>query len=129
MKLFTENWVDSINQESLLENPSFHEVAASLEALNGDTHTLLALELPSGPVVHVGGGPISFMSQVINGNSCWLAKGQKPGRQPLELVVGGQLSTFEAGAELSFKEAKDILSVFYHGNGVLTANVGWEVVA
>ncbi len=127
MKLFTENWLDTSNEEVEIGDPTISDLDDAFASLDGDRHTLLSLELPSGAVLQIGGGPDKYIAQVVNGGHCWLAKGADSRGPPLELAVGGQLSQFEPSAALTCEQCNDIMSVFYHGNGVLTTRISWEV--
>ena len=120
MKLVTENWVDSINHETISEDPDFSDIENALNNLDGIKHSLLEIEINSGVILQIGGGPKEYMSQIINGDSIWLANGKITDDKIIQLSVGGQLSEFENKAILNKEEARDILMVFYHGNGVLT---------
>lgn len=127
MKLITENWQDSKNLESVLHDPDFEAIGRAFNELDGDVHTLLVLELASGVVLHAGGGPEQYISQVINGDTCMLAKGSPEGERALQLNVGGQISEFDSEASLTHEQARDILLVFYHGEGILSTTVNWDV--
>jgi len=106
----------------------FADIENALNSLDGVKHSLLVLEMTSGVILHVGGGPDNYMSQIINGDSIWLANGVTSGEEIIQLPVGGQLSEFEGKAKLNHNEARDILLVFYHGDGVLTTTVKWQIV-
>lgn len=128
MLLVTENWKEFTNEISTNDDPDFVAVNNALDELDGKSHTMLSLELASGVVLHVGGGPHAYMSQIQNGDSCILAIGS-PGKEGIDqLVVGGQPSDFRSSAILSYTQARDILLVFYHGEAVQSTTVKWEMV-
>ena len=127
MKLITENRQGSGNEESINADPNFNSLNVALNELNGEFHSLLTVELASGVVLHIGGGPNEYMSQILNGDTCMLAIGSLKKVGMTELIVGGQSSEFESRVILSYEQARDILLVFYHGDGVHTTTVAWEL--
>lgn len=128
MKLVTEIWQGEVNSEAINEEPDFRELSQALCALDGKVSTLMFVERQSDVSLQVGGGPDSYICQILNGDSVWLANGSTGIEGPLNLVVGGQLSEFDGRAKLTYQEARDILSVFFHGDGVLTTTVTWEAI-
>ncbi len=128
MQLVLDDWDGTTNRERVVSDPAFADIRDCLNKLDGKTHTLMSLELETGAAMQIGGGPDSYMSQTVNGEFCWLAHGSVWREGELSLVVGGQRSLFETSVGLSRAQAFDILSVFYHGDGVLTTNVHWQVL-
>jgi hypothetical protein len=107
---------------------SLADIEAAVRSLDGEGHTLVVVELPSGKTITVGGGPDKFVTEVTEGPRerwCVIDPRRPEGRR--ELVVGGEVVDPPARLCIDRAAALDAVLTFVSENGARSARLVWSV--
>jgi hypothetical protein len=55
-KLYTDNWTGNRNEENFIENPNWQQIKTAICELDGNTKTLVSLEVDDESYMMIGGG-------------------------------------------------------------------------
>jgi hypothetical protein len=55
-KLYTDNWTGNSNEENFIENPNWQQIETAIRDLDGNTKTLVSLEVDDESYMMIGGG-------------------------------------------------------------------------
>jgi hypothetical protein len=123
--LHLDDWQGTREVGVPVANPTWEEVLAALSHLDGETRTLLSLERSDGTALQVAGGPSEFIVQYLDGESCWCVTSDRPVRETVKLVAGGQLGDYAADLCVSGAQAQAAADSFF-ALGARSPTVPWR---
>lgn len=129
VKLTSCRWRDSSVEDIVIASPSWDEVAAAIERLDGATFSELFLHLDDAEdetYLTVAGGPDAFLVFVCVANEEFHeAIDPAASDSSVTMVVGGQQSTF-GRRELIDREHALVAAHTYFDTATLDASITWH---
>ena len=99
-------------------NAGVAEVEAAVRALDGRARSLLQVEVPSGRILTVGGGPNRFVAEVAESErERWAVVDPSATDDPCELVVGGSVVDYPARLCVDLGAVLAAATTFVNDNG------------
>jgi hypothetical protein len=109
-------WVRNRDVGIVLEEPALVDVEAALKSLDGNRHTLIALEGADHSLL-LGGGPSAYVVVSMEKDESWTLCGDAPAEPPVSIVVGGQLGEYSGDIVVGLPAARQAAEYYllHHG--------------
>lgn len=105
------------NKDITFNNCDLIEAQTWLKKLDGQKHTLLAIEKPNGHQLMVGGGPLWYIVTLFDGRENFtLPNLDSKDVEFIEICAGGQFGEFSKNYCVLWSRASEVISSFFNNS-------------
>ena len=124
-KMEYDNWINSLSNDTEIENPTWEQVEKAIKSLDADQHTMVILTSDTQSLI-IGGGQGQYIITVLFGDDNHVsARRKSPIVGDIELNIGGQTGFYSKRLVLDFALAIHVVMIFWQKE-ILDPNLEWS---
>jgi len=124
-KMEYDNWINSLSNDTEIENPTWEQIEKAIKSLDADQHTMVILTSDTQSLI-IGGGQGQYIITVLFGDDNHVsARRKSPIDGDIELNIGGQTVFYSKRLVLDFALAIHVVMIFWQKE-ILDPNLEWS---
>lgn len=124
-KMEYDNWINSLSNDTEIENPTWEQIEKAIKSLDADQHTMVILTSNTQSLI-IGGGQGQYIITVLFGDDNHVsARRKSPIDGDIELNIGGQTGFYSKRLVLDFALAIHVVMIFWQKE-ILDPNLEWS---
>ena len=124
-KMEYDNWINSLSNDTEIENPTWEQIEKAIKSLDADQHTMVILTSDTQSLI-IGGGQGQYIITVLFGDDNHVsARRKSPIDGDIELNIGGQTGFYSKRLVLDFALTIHVVMIFWQKE-ILDPNLEWS---